>query len=290
MCHALRVDRRRIALEADGARLTLDPDRGGRIASLVVSGDELIVTEDPGGRATWWGCYPMVPFAGRIRDGAFTFRGQLVQLPLTDPPNAIHGTVLDRPWTVVGGGSRGTSQRAATLTIDLGPGWPFRGLVTQSFELGPGWLTATLTLDAVDAMPATIGWHPWFRRVLAGKRAAPRAPSEPAELRFEPGRMYERGADGLPTGKIVPPTSPPWDDCFVDVRSAPRLVWSDRLALEIESTLDHWVAFTEPPHAVCIEPQSGPPDAVHLAPRVVEAGERVTASMTWRWSAPPGQC
>jgi len=176
-----------------------------------------------------------------------------------------------------------------TLAIDLGPAWPFGGRVTQSFDLGPGSLTSTLTLEAIHAMPATVGWHPWFRRVLIGTTDAPRAPSEPVELRFEPGRMYQRGADGLPTGELVSPTSPPWDDCFVDVRSAPRLVWPSRLALEVDSMLDHWVAFTEPLHAVCIEPQSGPPDAVHLAARVIEAGERLTASMTWRWGAPPGQ-
>ena len=36
-----------------------------------------------------WGAYPMAPWAGRIRDGRFTFRGRDVRLPLNLPPHAI---------------------------------------------------------------------------------------------------------------------------------------------------------------------------------------------------------
>ena len=44
--------------------------------------------------------------------------------------------------------------------------WPFRGRVTQRFHLDPDGLELTLALEADEPMPATIGWHPWFRRVL----------------------------------------------------------------------------------------------------------------------------
>ena len=127
------------------------------MTSLVVHGSELLVTEGMGPIS--WGCYPMAPWAGRIRDGAFTFDGREHQLPLTMPPNAIHGTVLDRAWTVVGDGR---------IAIDLGPDWPFAGRVTQHVVLGKGGLKVTMTLEADEPMPATIGWHPWFRRILTG--------------------------------------------------------------------------------------------------------------------------
>ena len=215
-----------------------------------------------------WGCYPMAPFAGRIRDGRFTFDGRDHRLPRNLPPHAIHGTVLERAWAV-DAVVHGARHGEATLSIDLGPDWPFAGRVTQRVVLGSAGLKATLTLVADEPMPATMGWHPWFRRVLTGSAERPDGASSPAELRFEPEWMYERGPDGLPTGRLVPPTSGPWDDCFTGVRTPPRLVWPGRFALEVASSCDHWVVYTQPEHAICIEPQTGPPGAVELDPAVV---------------------
>ncbi len=61
-----------------------------------MDGRELLVTEAIGPMAT--GSFPMAPYAGRIRDARFAFRGQSYDLPATMPPHAIHGTVYDRPW------------------------------------------------------------------------------------------------------------------------------------------------------------------------------------------------
>jgi aldose 1-epimerase len=269
-----------VVLESPSARLEIWAAGGGRMSSLVVHGSELLVTEGLG--PMMWGSYPMAPFAGRIRDGRFSFGAREISLPLTMPPNAIHGTVLDRPWTV-NDQVKGVSHAEARLSIDLGPDWPFGGRVSQHIVLGRGGLKVSMTLEADDPMPATIGWHPWFRRRLVGTSAEPMSASAPAQLQFEAERMYERGPDGLPTGRLVAPTSGLWDDCFTGVSTPPRLVWPERLALSLSSTCDHWVVYTEPEHAICVEPQSGPPDAVNLAPHVVAPGQPLTASMTWQW-------
>jgi len=261
-----------LLLESATARLEVSPRQGGRITSLIVHGSELLVTEGFG--PIMWGCFPMAPFAGRIRDGAFTFEGRGVSLPRTMPPHAIHGTALDRAWTV---------EDERHITIDLGRTWPFSGRVSQHFVLGKGGLKVSMRLDADEPMPAVIGWHPWFRRQLVGTADMPAPPSEPVTLQFEAERMYERGADGLPTGRLVPPGPLPWDDCFTGVRTPPRLVWPGRIALSLTATSDHWVVYTEPEHAICVEPQTGPPDAVNLGPRVVVPGEPLTMSMTWHW-------
>jgi aldose 1-epimerase len=66
----------------------------------------------------------------------------------------------------------------------------------------------------------------------------------------------------------------------------PKLVWPDGdVTLEVSSSCDHWVVYTEPPHAVCVEPQSGPPDAFNLGRGfvVVEPGAPLVHTMTWRW-------
>jgi aldose 1-epimerase len=274
----------RVVLTREGATLAVDPSAGGRIASLVLDGHEILVTEGAG--PMWWGCYPMAPFAGRIRDGRFRFRDRDYQLPLTMPPNAIHGTVLDRAWQVT---FRGDDR--VEVESDLGPDWPFRGRVTQAIVLVPGGLEATLTVEAVEPMPVVLGWHPWFRREIDGAAA---------ELTFEAHSMYARDATGLPTGATIPPTPRPWDDAFTDIDIPPRLTWPGVLRLDIRSTAPSWVVFDEREEAICIEPQTGPPDAFNLAaavgvdPPIAAPGRPATVAMAWRWerlgrpqSAPP---
>ncbi|MFM7536536.1 MAG: aldose epimerase, partial [Acidimicrobiales bacterium] len=63
----------------------------------------------------------------------------------------------------------------------------------------------------------------------------------------------------------------------------PVLHWPDGCAVTISSSCDHWVIYDEPTHALCVEPQSGPPDAITLAPVLAEPGRPVDHTMTWRW-------
>jgi len=45
------------------------------------------------------------------------------------------------------------------------------------------------------------------------------------------------------------------------------------------------VVFTEPEHAICVEPQSGPPDAVNLdVATVVTPGTPLVVHATFTWS------
>ena len=58
-----------LRLVAPGVEAVVDLEAGGRLASFVVDGRELLVTEGPGPIA--WGSFPMVPYAGRVRNGWF---------------------------------------------------------------------------------------------------------------------------------------------------------------------------------------------------------------------------
>ena len=104
--------------------------------------------------------------------------------------------------------------------------------------------------------------------------------------------MYVRDADGLPTGEVRPPTAGPWDDAFAGVDPSPRLMWPGVLDLELSSTAGYWVVFDERDDALCVEPQTAPPDAVNLAsasgsePPLAEPGRPVSVSMSWRWKRP----
>jgi aldose 1-epimerase len=211
----------------------------------------------------------MAPWAGRVREGRFRWAGVEHQLPLRKPPHAIHGTVLDRPWSVVAEDPRGV-----TLEIDLGPDWPWAGRVVHELRLAPHRLDLRLEVHAAgEPFPASCGWHPWFRR--------------PVALDLDAASLWRRDASGIPSGELVPaPASTEGlDDCLTGLRRPPGLRWPDGVELEVLSNCEHVVVFTEPDHAVCVEPQTGPPDALNLAPRVV-GREPLVATAGFRWGAP----
>lgn len=43
------------------------------------------------------------------------------------------------------------------------------------------------------------------------------------------------------------------------------------------------VAFDEPTSAICVEPQTHPPDALNLGPAIVVPGQALVASCRWTW-------
>ena len=253
-------------LRAGGARVVVRPEHGGRIGSVSISGREVLVTGHPLG-AFLWGAYPMAPWAGRIRHGRFAFAGATHQLPLAAPPHALHGVVLDRPWRV---------DAPDAISVDLDHRWPFRGRVAQRFAVREDGLEVTMTLEADEPQPAAIGWHPWFRRALEPG-------GEPVSLRLDAAEMLVRDGEGIPTGERVAPPEGPWDDCFTGLRSDPVLTWPG-LALTLSSTCQWWVVYNQPAYAICVEPQSGPPDAANADPDVVAPGAPMTHTMSWRWA------
>jgi aldose 1-epimerase len=263
-------DPQTLRLSAPGVVLLVDLAAGGRIASLVVGGHELLKTSGDGPLS--WGAFPMAPFAGRLRDATLTFAGTRRQLRVNLPPHAIHGTTFDRRWHLVGD---------ATIATELGPDWPFAGGVVQRFELSADHLTCRMELHADEPMPASIGWHPYFVRRIPGL-------AEAVELDLDAGAMYVRDAAGIATDELVPPPPGPWDDCFTDLRRAPVLRWPGFLELTIESDCPDWVVYTVPEETICVEPQTAPPDALNADPTVVQSGCPLIAEMTWRWRSLAG--
>ena len=251
-----------IELAAGDTRMVVHPDEGGRIGRLRVRGRDLLQHEPANGPLTW-GCYPMAPWAGRVRDGRFTFDGMGYQVPLNAPPHAIHGTGFVSGWEVLDAGDD-----YCDLQTDLA--WPFGGIATQHLQLDERGLAAVLTVSATgQAMPAVVGWHPCF---LKPRRA---------DLEFA--RMYVRDADYIAVAELVPPKPHPWDDCFVEPLAPIRLHYPD-LTVTIGSDCDHWVVYDGPAGLTCVEPQSGPPDAFNIGRSTrLEVGDMLQRHMTIGW-------
>lgn len=221
----------------------VDPGHGARLVSFTADGEELLATRSlPGVPETISrGCYPMVPWAGRIAGGVVEHHDHEHRLPVDDAGNALHGLGLDATWTQVDD---------LAFEVRLGAPWPVEGVARLQYTLSARRLTCALHWPGGD-LGASLGFHPWFRRRLAD--------GTEATLEVEPVEMVER--DGaLPTGRLVAPSAGPWDDCF-RLASPPVLRWGDRLTLRLGSDAPWWVVYDERDHAVCVEPQTAPPDA-----------------------------
>ena len=284
-----------VELAGRDSLLRIDPADGGRIISLVIAGAERILPKARGREHTppiFWGCFPMVPWAGRLARGRIPTPDGEVRLEPNLGPSAIHGLVFDKPWDIV---ERGAS--AVTMTCELrGLGWPFGGRASQTLTLRAGALELALEVGGYTRPgPAGLGWHPWFTRPAIGDLA----------LRVDASEVLVVDEDLVPTGEVRRVTSvedlrggPRLGDRRLDhvyVRaSSPAIVrWPD---LELRVAADDsapTVVVHTPPEGICVEHQTMWPNAPLLAAagvrdtglRMLDPGEALTATAEWTWLA-----
>jgi aldose 1-epimerase len=284
-----------VELSASGVVTRIDPAEGGRLVSLVIAGVERILPKarararDP---ALYWGCYPMVPWPGRLANGRIPTNDGEVRLEPNLPPSAIHGLAFDKAWEIVE-----RSPTTVTMMCELrGLGWPFGGHALETVTLRAGSLELQLEVGGYRrAGPAGLGWHPWFTRPPRGDVA----------LCVDATEVLVVDADLVPTGEVrgVTPSEdlrscPPLGDRRLDhvyVRtSSPSLVrWPDlELRIGYDTSMRTVVVHT-PPEGICVEPQTMWPNAPLLAAagfsgtglRTLEPGETLRATEMWTWSS-----
>jgi aldose 1-epimerase len=263
-----------IELVSADTQVTLDPARGGAIASYYSKGED--------GRVDWLvpadsarpACFPLLPFASRIRDGQFRFAGQPVQLPANNPPeaHAIHGQTWQQAWVPV---SR-SSDRASLEYCHPAGAWPWQYRARQQFMLDGRTLKIRLGLENLSDtnMPAGIGLHPFF----------PRTPQ--CEVRALVLKQWQLDAQLLPTNSKPGDYQTPGGDVLLCGDRAADAVfsgWARRVVIDLpersaqivmtaEQPLQHLVVYSEPAaDYVCVEPISNVVDAFNLQ-ESVESG------------------
>jgi aldose 1-epimerase len=158
----------RLILASGALELQLMPPLGGSIARFDYVGSQgekiscLRGAEAEEASVLDHGCFPLVPFCNRIRDGRFTFRGREVALQpnMAGDPSPLHGQGWLSRWDIVSAQST-----AAELVFRHAPGeWPWAYEAHQHFALDAGGLTATLacTNRSEAPMPCGLGFHPYF--------------------------------------------------------------------------------------------------------------------------------
>jgi aldose 1-epimerase len=286
-----------ITLRAEGAGLVLAPSAGGSVARYWIDDGAAMLnllrpwSAPRPGEPLEAAAFPLVPYSNRIRSGRFSFRGRDVTLPLNRPPerHSIHGHGWQAGWRLV----EVRAHEAAVEYRHEAGAWPWAYRATQRFVLAASSLSVALALrnESDTAMPAGIGWHPYFLRT---PRTTVTADVE---------AIWLTDAEVMPTVLTAPrPGADPTrgvmvdavalDNCFVGWRRRVVIERPEsgvRLIMTAETPLDCLVVYTPADRPFfCAEPVSHVTDAFNLAAagradtgtQILEPGEALRTTIT----------
>lgn len=153
----------RVRLTAGDLSVELVPAVGGVVRSFR-AGDQPVFREGPSPitDANDGGCYPLVPFSNRVRDGRFSFRGREVTLRpnLLPQKHPLHGQGWRSAWW-----AEDPRGREASMSFDYqADDWPWPYRARQDVSLDEGGLTLRLSCrnTGTEPMPCGLGFHPYF--------------------------------------------------------------------------------------------------------------------------------
>jgi aldose 1-epimerase len=254
-----------LRLSAGDYLLELAPERGGSILRLDWRGQSLL-RQACGPAITDTACFPLVPFSNRIAHGRFRAGNRVVSLarnlPGSDHPHPLHGFGWLSPWHL-------TVQEAASVTLELvcaAGEWPWPYRAQQVLALDEGGLDMVLTMTNLgdDAMPAGLGFHPYFPR------------SDDAIYTGLHQGEWHTDEDCLPLALDMRDAAIDWwqgcpiaarsvDTAYIGRQGPLRIAWLQRdleLLLEPSPELGTTVVFTpDKADFFCIEPASHAPNA-----------------------------
>ncbi|MGC9669056.1 aldose 1-epimerase family protein [Planosporangium sp. 12N6] len=240
----------------------------------------------------------LAPWPNRIRDGRYSFGGDVHQLALTEPSrhNAIHGLVNWVRWRRVEG-----TESSVTVGHEIvpQPGYRWPVALRTTWSVGPDGLVCehSATNTGTEPCPFGLATHPYLQ--IPGITADDLTLRVPARSRLlVDGRMLPIGAakvagteydftQARPIGGLVLDTAYGDLEHDADGRSTVTLAAADGRGVEVwaDGGFNWWQIFTGdtlPPdrcrRAVAIEPMTCPPDALRSGRDliVIRPGE------TWR--------
>lgn len=214
-------------------RAKFDLTDGCRLTQLVLEEHSLLVAKGDRG-PMHWGAFIMAPWTSLLPSSEFEADAVRHRLAAGRPDSLWHGVARTASFELRPGG---------VMAATLGPPWPLGGTVDVAASISDSALELHLTLTAGSrAMPAAVGWHPWFRRDLPGTTSI--------EVRIPPDAEVLMStdvgdpADGYDTNFRTPGP--------IDV------VYGGVGVLRTTSDSSFATVYSRSPDGICVEPVTGP--------------------------------
>lgn len=246
-----------LALASGDTALILDPLRGGAVREFRWRGHDIFrpTPQDAGNDPLQYACFPMVPYANRIKEGCFTFDGQSVHLDTNwnGDRHPIHGEGWRNRWFVVE-----ASSSAATIAFEGDDGeWPWIYRAEQHFHLRNDGLSMTLSVTnrSPKPMPAMLGLHPYFPGASKARLSA----RVPRVWQIE--NDWPAGETETPKGWCFDPprsvSAVPLDHAFSGWDGTAEIIWQDHY-LRLRATHCTSLQIYAPAQKdfFCVEPQT----------------------------------
>jgi aldose 1-epimerase len=231
-------------------------DKGAHLSALFMDNKEILKGSSDG-VATHGGSAVLIPYAGRVKAGRYSFNGRNYSLPLSSDGHAIHGLVLSSKWVAVS-----ISSASVVMTTRLkheGYPSPLELSVKYAFSSPASFQVEFVATNAGfrDA-PIVIGAHPYFfakKWSLHHEGPVQRLLTE--EKDFPNGELEDFSFNGKRF------RDEQFDDCFVGGDEL-TLVADDYSLRILRFNMPYFVVYNgqyAEKVSVSIEPMTGAPDA-----------------------------
>jgi len=291
-----------VTLSNQYLQVTVDPTQGVNILAAHVqrNGQWLPFMPDATGgdsdlKAS---SFVLIPYSNRIENGQFTFQGRAYQLA-NGTRHASHGDVRGRPWQIdEQSATRIACSFSSTNFDDVNWPWPFTATLRYTLEENALIAQLSVTNQGDRAMPAGLGWHPYYNRALTRD-------GEPILLNFQVTSVYPDANDNrIPSGPPEPMASNQdfrgervltpdnfIDACFYGYDGNGTITWPEsniRLRYQASANCAHLILFNPPKPYFAVEPVTNANNGVNLLAQgdqtsgiqTVEPGETLRADFT----------
>ena len=141
-------------------------DEGARLQELKFNDVFLIKEQEDFDYTTSYASSLLFPFAGRIKNGKYAFKGEDYQLKCNDGDTALHGLVYDKKFEIF---EPEEHNHCCFATFnyyekELSEGFPFPYFFSVTYTLFEDHLKVSVSIHNKGEFPFpyTLGWHPYF--------------------------------------------------------------------------------------------------------------------------------
>ncbi|MBU6299082.1 MAG: aldose 1-epimerase [Alphaproteobacteria bacterium] len=272
-----------ITLARGDCEADLVPEIGGAVSRFTFAGQNVLrrAAKDAAD-VREMGSFPLVPYANRIERGLLHFQGRAYRIPrnFCDHPHPLHGQGWRTAWRVAS-----LSRYQATLAFDHSQGddWPWAYSAEQVFVLTETGLRVRLSVRNRDtqAMPATLGFHPYYPRWPRTRLTASVSGMWLADDTMIPTELVE-AARFVDLGHGTHVSEAPFvDNSFTGWRGVARIDQPESgISVSLGGSVDCTVLHCFMPVGqsfFCAEPVSAMPNAFNRPEPAAETGARVLA-------------